>query len=517
MSGFTFDELEDLDEGANDKPAPSGFDALEDLDASDARFKPWAQPGDAGSKRETSGSDTAGAPQWSGGSTLGDAAYSAAGGVFKGVGVNPRQAFGDEVGGRLQIANERSPVAAPIGNFIGEAAIQTAAAPARLAQAPVAMGALSGLLSGVGNSEGGAAEKARAGLGGAAAGAWLGKYTGEATGALSGLLERKVPQWADEQVSHGLMNRGATADDLARMDKTGGRQMFYDESNRLGIKGKPADVAPRAQQVVQDAEAKRAAIEASAPPIDPNALAARVRGANPYPGVDNLDAAAAKAASQAQRQAPNFDAVDTQRAYWGDKTNFASGTPEQSLQKGVHGAINSEMEDALSLASPGQGEAWRQAGRDEHVGIEMGNVATAAKDRARAQPIRPSDWLTFGALPMANKQRHAIAETGYGALKNLGQGGQQLGNLLEGAPAAMGGDIGGAYSADQSQQYTQTLTESALTSLQAGGQELGPWRDDIAQAASSPSPGALGVLLTRLAMTDSDFRQKLLPLLRGQR
>lgn len=487
-------------------------------------FQPWQQPGDAGSPTITSGSERSRYvnPERQGfgdrvSDTMSDTLQGAASGTFAGLGVNASD-FSPAVAARQQLAQDRSPLAAGGGKLVGEAAIQTAAAPAALARAPAAAGALSGLLSGVGNSSGGFEDRARAGLGGAAAGAFMGHAVSQPTGALSSLLERKGQQYAENQATHGLMNRGAEAGDLARLDKLGGRQQFYDDANRLGIKGKPQSAAPAARQVAENAEAQRAAIEArnADVQVDPRAAAAAVRGANPYPGVARMDRAAQRAAQGVQQAGPSLGAMDTQRAYYGNASNFASGSPNQVLGQRVHGAINGEIEDAFNLANPGDGSAWRQAGRDERTGIELGGIAQRGADRAAAAPITGGDVWTGGLTRLLNNNRHGIAEAGYGAAANVAQGGAKLGSLLQGAPAAFAGDVGGQYSAENS--APPKLDQAALDMLSGSSQgaELGQWRDQIAAAAGSPSPGAVKDTITRLTMSDPEFRTKILPLLRQQ-
>lgn len=456
--------------------------------------------------------------------TAKDAVTGLAEGAYRGVGIDPAQLFGDRAAMQMQAAHSASPTASRIGEFGGEAGIQTLGGRALspllkgAKVAPAAAGALSGLLSGVGNSSGSATDRARAGLGGAAAGAVLAPVIGGATGKLSSLLENKAPQLAENQATHGLMNRGAQPSDLARLDELGGRQQFYDDANRLGIKGKPAEAAPVARQVANDAEATRAAIEArnAGVQVDPNAAAAAVRGANPYPGVQRMDRAADRAANQVQQAGPGLGAMDTQRAYYGNSQNFASGTPNAQLGKGIHGAINNEMEDAMNLANPGDGSAWRQAGRDERTGIELGGFAQKAADTQRAAPWTPGEVATGGLSRLINNNRHAIAETGYGAAAGMANGGAKLGSLLQGAPAAFSGDVGGKYSSENSKPLR--VDQAALDLLGGGskGAELGQWRDQIAQAAGSPDTGAVQATITRLTMSDPEFRIKILPLLRQQ-
>lgn len=454
---------------------------------------------------------------------MNDGGLAAAGGVLKGVGINPQRTLGPGVRDALEVANERSPNAAPIGNLVGEAGIQTLATHG-MGASPIAQGAVSGALSGLGNADTDDwAEKINAMKGGAVIGGLTGGLAGSATGGVANKLEQKAPQWADEQASYGLQRMGADPSDLKYLDDSGGRQMFYDEGKRLGINGSPQRAAPAAQGVVRDAEALRAGIETGNPQIDPQAIGARIRGANPYPGVDQFDSVLDKAAGQVERAAPDFGAVDTQRAYFGKKGNFPKDTPEARLRQNIHGAINDEMEGALNGQNAlgqqlpdGPGSQWRQAGRDERVGIELGDIATAGKDRARAKPPGwdAGDIATLGAKRVYGANRDAIKENAYGALRNVAKASDFVSEWGSGAPAAAAGAMSGELTGGSA-----SVADTALDALAAGGRELGDYRDQFAEAASSPDQGAVSNLITRLTMSDPKFRQTTLSRLRqlGQR
>lgn len=541
---------------------------LEEIDAEreaerrrveDAGFRPWTQPGDAGSSTKTSGSDSAGKAVWSGHSTAGDAAIGAAGGVMTGLGLNPREMLGDAVGGRVQMAHENSPWAAGAGQVVGEAVPQ-----ALLGLGPF----VGGVLSGVGNTEGTSEDKLRGGI----AGGIIGKVGSATVGKLTSLLRRKGAEYLEQRATRGLMKRGASPENLANIDAEGGRIPFYNSVRRLGIDGKPLEAARTAERVANEKEVERAVLEArhAGVRLDPYATAGAVRTANPYPGVARMNRAANRAADDVMSQAPlgptglpipgprgglPLKAADVQRSYYGSGTNFASGSPNQVMGKRVHGALNREMEYAMNQAKPGEGTLWRQAGRDENVAITMRDAARAAADRARAAPRRVSDWGTAGILPLINANRHAVAEKVYGGLQrgaNIGEGSLAVLNAAR-APQVVGGHVGAAAApalgtpeaqrlpgyvtgpagmlrGDVSAPAIQHLTENmpgaenlvgldqaALGLLQSPSQgaELGRFRSQLAAAAGSSEPGAMKQAILRLVMTDPEFRANALPLLRG--
>lgn len=474
-----------------------------------------------------------------------NAALAASEGVLNGLGMRPEMVGGEQAALRAQSAHLENPKTAAVAHYAGEVGGQMLAAPAKLLRSPTAMGAVSGFLSGVGNTAGSAWEKAKAGFGGAAGGAWGGGMLGGGSGKMAALLEKKGPQWAEDQATHGMMRGGATPADLAEADARGGRVAEYRARQRLGIAGDPRHAQELAREALGGAQAVRENVVAQNPgvQIDPQAMAAGVRGANPYPGVARFDKAADRAAqeiaSAGQRIPSNVESpnpaldrhagyglspaqLDVQRAYRGDGTNFASGTPSAKLGKGIHTAINNEVEDAYNLAQPGTahqpggGTQYRQAGSDMNTAIEAEQQATRAKDQATAKDWSLADMASGGSLRVLNANRHGISERGYGAASDIAGG---LSPLLRGgqmAGGAFGGDIAGGAASDATRSEARQLTEQALTDLQAGGNTLGKYKKQIAEAAGSPAPGALGALLTRLTMTDADFRMNVLPQLRGR-
>jgi len=98
------------------------------------------------------------------------------------------------------------------------------------------------------------------------------------------------------------------------------------------------------------------------------------------------------------------------------------------------------------------------------------------------------------------------------------------------ASGAMGGvgqqpddsDMTSRFINDQSPQSSLeqgrgfALTEAALDAMRNDPQALGPYLQQIAQAAGSREPDAVSALITRLSRTDPNFRTQVLPALRAR-
>lgn len=476
---------------------------------SDEGFSHWEKPGDAGSSLETSGSDTAGKPQWG---TVndpnaswkdvalegaGDAAYSAAHGVFTGLGFNPSE-VAPGIAARQLLGQERSPYSSAAGGFAGEVASQVATG-----VGPVVGGALSG----IGNTEGSLEQKAVGGLAGGA----MGHIAGAATGKLSQALGLGADAAEREAMNRGLTQSGATAADLRRLDELGGRQYFAEGANRLGLTGRPGKVLTKAERLAQDLEAQRAGLVGDAPPdVDANALYSSVAGSSQrYPGITPIRNATERMAGDVDNianssgNAAPWDAVNGQRKYYGDKTNFASGTPEANVRKDVYRAYNDEMGDALSLKNPGAGDKWRQAGMDEQIAMEMGDIASGGVDRARNR-----DFSFTGAAA------RGIGDLVGGPLPKQAQAGLQRG-AAAGLPPLVGptsGQFAEKMVPQRSQpENSEDTVEAALTLLQTNPKELGGFSSKIAEAAASPERNTVRALIQKLIMTDETFRTQILP------
>ena len=75
--------------------------------------------------------------------------------------------------------------------------------------------------------------------------------------------------------------------------------------------------------------------------------------------------------------------------------------------------------------------------------------------------------------------------------------------------------------ADAPQQSTASgrgnlLPSAALDAVHAGGDELGKWKSQFFEAASSPDQGAVSALITKLSESDPEFRASVLPRLRAK-
>lgn len=439
--------------------------------------------------------------------TFGDKALDVAGafsnGVFQGVGVNPAEVadavagrqYGDRLRMQLQAGSQATPYGTGIADFAGETTSQMLSG-----LGPVA----GGVLSGVGNTEGDLQDKAVGGT----VGGTLGKVGGMLTGKLSSLLGSGAEAAEREALRRGLIQSGAQRADLDRLDDLGGREYFAEGAQRLGLTGRPARVEGRAGKAIDRIEAERAGLVGQqGPELDPNALQRSIVGVGDrYPGIEPAQSAVDAAGRYAGNITPRnpasgipWDDVNLQRKYWGDKTNFTSGTPESQVRQGVYGAYNDEMGDALSLRDPGAGDAWRQLGRDEQVAIEMQKIAGGALDRAGQR-----DFSFTGA-----------AARGLGGLIN-GPGPARLSALTQRAGAGLM-DIAptGVAAGYAGSEIAESTTDAALNALQNNPQALGPYAGQIAESAGSPEPGAVNALITKLIQTDPEFRTQILPRLRG--
>lgn len=549
MSGFAFEDLEDLDEGANDKPSFVGFDALEDLDAAptpDDGFKPWAAPGDAGSPTQTSatpaewsrprydpfrtGSDTAGAQMRE---AAADGSYQAAGGALSGLGVNPGQALGAGVERRLATAADRSPTASGLGKFGGELGIQLAAAPAKLGA--LASGTLGGGLSAIGNTAGGLEDKAKAGVQGAATG--LGTAAG--LGVLlkgAGRLAEPLQRSSNRQY---LRQGGANTADLNKFDREipGGAQQVAETGRAEGIGSSwfagPSRYQTDAAKAVERAELGREALSAGAPNIDPQALGAAVErgGAGHLPNTPLGSAGGIRAAVQSEADAARslgtpqqgvpWGEADKFRKHIGDKTAFSNNpNVNDKARMGMYGGVNDEMGEALSLQNPGAGEQWRQLGRTERDAIGLQGMGARGENRGGDMGLIDTGLavagtvaggpLTGGLSALGGRavraNANAMAKNVTGGLSSLAQGAGAAAPYAQQAGAAMAGEA----VAPKLDQVVLDLLHSP-----SQGSELGQYRAKFAAAMGQRGQGNVQQLLSELIQTDANFRTQILPLLRG--
>lgn len=289
----------------------------------------------------------------------------------------------------------------------------------------------------------------------AATGAAVGAVAAPVLSETAGAVARPVLKWAgDKAVRAGkiandlrLRSYGATKGDLDRLaKKSGGTARYAQGGERLGI-GKGGmlptpvgDIADEAASVQMAAQARKDAIADelanSSATVNPRQLARNIKGLKSeyaqggsasQPLRDELDKIAAEElrmdrsyrldteidpAKPLQRGAggrfektppiplrvdverhPPFSVMDKERRAWGNATNFSSDTPRQALRKDVYGQLNETMADAADQTIPGSGQAWRGANEDEHVALEIAEMAAKrARGEAANRLISPSDY-----------------------------------------------------------------------------------------------------------------------------
>lgn len=494
-------------------------------------FKPWTQPGDAGSPTvtdQTAPSDQFQRPalggseaaQQAGLDGLNDAAHAAAGGVYSSIGVNPGQAFGQNVNARLAAGNARSPMPSMVGKLGGEALMQGMALPARLGA--VASGAVSGGLSAIGDTAGGAWDKTKAGVQGLIQGGSLagllhgaGKFVGAAEDPLARSANRSY-----------LRQGGGTTGDLNAFDKNipGGAQglaeRMQDQNVGNGFMAGPGSYQNDAQKLIDTADTGRTALAQGAPQIDRAALTSAVTDAGNQ-GVPNTAqglpgriranvATEAGAMSSLNPGQPgvSFGEANNYRKLLGDKTNWANdpNANDAAFQR-MHGALNGEMSDALTLQNPGAGEQWRNFGRNERDAIAMQQMAARGENRGGGGITVPSAASGVAGLLRSNSNAIAknVANAGAGFAANTG------------AAAPVAAAIGGTYGGEKAAGADPVQSAMNYIYSPSQGAELGPYKALFMQAAGSGDKDAMKALVQRLTMTDTDFRTNVLPLLGGQR
>lgn len=436
-----------------------------------------------------------------------DAAGAWANSALQGMGINPSETL-DAIGGKepgdrlrlqLQTGRSASPYATGAADIAGS--VTTGVPLGMLGVGPAAQG----FLGGFGATEGDLGEKVRGGTFGAIAG----KVGDEALKGASGVLNDAAERYGRELGERELVRSGATKADLDRLDKLGGRQVYAEGQERLGLTGSPKRTLKKSEKLISDLEDTRAELGAAAPNVDARTLSAQLLGtANKHPGITPMENAAANMSgyvdniSNPQGQAL-WDDVNGQRKYYGKKTNFTSGTPESELRQDAYTAYNDQMGNALDRVDPGSGQAWRQAGRDENVAIEMGDISRGAVDRARTQ-----DWSPIRAMRQAAGR--AIEHPGIArGARNFAENSADLADALQLGTGAAGGRFGAE--TEERVQNSEETTEAALTLLQSNPRALGKYAYELSEAAASPSRNAVTAAITKLTMTDENFRTNILP------
>lgn len=493
-------------------------------------FQPWHQPGDAGSPTvtdQTAPSDQFQRPalggseaaQQAGFDALKDGAYAAAGGAYSSLGVNPGQAFGQGVNARLAAGNARSPTAAPVGKLLGEAGMQAAALPARLGA--VASGAVSGGLSAIGDTAGGAWDKTKAGVQGLMQGGSLagllhgaGKFIGSAEDPLARSANRSY-----------LRQGGGTTGDLNAFDKTipGGAQglaeRMQDQNVGNGFMAGPGSYQNDAQKLINTADTGRDVLAQGAPQIDRAALTSAVTDAGNQglpnttqglPGRIRANVATEAGAMNSLNPGQpgvSFGEANNYRKLLGDKTNWANdpNANDAAFQR-MHGALNGEMSDALTLQNPGAGDQWRNFGRNERDAIAMQQMAARGENRGGSGITIPSAASGVAGVLRSNSNAIAknVANAGAGVAANTG------------AAAPVAAALGGTYGGEKAAGADPVQSAMNYIYSPSQGAELGPYKAMFMQAAGSPDKDAMKALVQRLTLTDTDFRTKVLPLLGGK-
>lgn len=552
-----------------EEPLPEVGVTLEGLDAERAAkqaqgfgFAPWEKPGDAGSPTltqavpeeerftpigYTTGDDTRMRQH---GETLTDAGYSAAGGVLGGIGINPKD-LSPGIANRLEVAETRTPTGSMLGRMGGELAIQTAAAPAKLlAAGPVAMGAVSGGLSGAGGTQGDLLERIQGTAKGAGLGALLGKAfsgSGHAMQSLEDPLERV----GNRQY---LRQGGATTGDLNAFDQgmPGGAQGLAERSRAQGIGdgflSGPQGYQNDAQKIIGSADAERSLLSQGAGPLDPMAVPASMERAG-YQGVPNttiglpskiraaVDAEAggmrqlgspqklsfspSGGVSQVPAQGIPFEDANNYRKILGNKTNWTNepGDIDAAMQR-VHGALNDEMADGLSLANPGSGDRWRQLGRNERDAIGIQNMGARAENRGGGMGVTDAVLMAGGmatgqpavaaAAPVAGRAMRAMVPA---AAKNAAFAGAGMARAAgDFADSGLSNTLGGVLASESTRG--PDLDQIALDVVHAQGPELGRFTNQFAQAAGAEGTDNVKNLISKLIQTEPDFRMQVLPALR---
>lgn len=490
------------------------------------QFRPWTQPGEAGSPtfaEPTAPSDQFQRPalggseaaQQAGFDALKDGAYAAAGGAYSGLGVNPGQTFGQGVNARLAAGRSRSPGATAVGQVVGEAV------PQQLLfgeLGPIASGAVSGGLSAIGNTEGGAWDKTKAGVQGLLQGGSLagllhgaGKFVGAAEDPLARSANRSY-----------LRQGGGTTGDLNAFDKNipGGAQglaeRMQDQNVGNGFMAGPGSYQNDAQKLIDTADTGRTALAQGAPQIDRAALTSAVTDAGNQglpnttqglPGRIRANVATEAGAMNSLNPGQpgvSFGEANNYRKLLGDKTNWANdpNANDAAFQR-MHGALNGEMSDALTLQNPGAGEQWRNFGRNERDAIAMQQMAARGENRGGGGITVPSAASGVAGLLRSNSNAIAknVANAGAGFAANTG------------AAAPVAAAIGGTYGGEKAAGADPVQSAMNYIYSPSQGAELGPYKALFMQAAGSGDKDAMKALVQRLTMTDTDFRTNVLPLL----
>lgn len=145
-------------------------------------------------------------------------------------------------------------------------------------------------------------------------------------------------------------------------------------------------------------------------------------------------------------------------------------------------------------------------------------IEDMARNRAAGNQAAPTGAGLWGTL--TQPATRVVKDFGPDLAANVTQLGADaaggLGNFTRNlaAPAARG--LGALAGSPLTQAAAGgNVTDAALGALQSNPQLLGQYKNQFAEAAGSPAPGAVSALITRLIQTDPEFRTRVLPQLRA--
>lgn len=217
--------------------------------------------------------------------------------------------------------------------------------------------------------------------------------------------------------------------------------------------------------------------------------------------------------------------LNTQKSAYYDRGYKQSGMSDETAQLGAtaNREAGSEARDqllaALDYAPEGVKPRYEQAaktyGEAATIGDMTRNRAAANKAPTQGQGffgtmMSPATKLAkdYGPDLAANVSR--LGERAAGGVERMTGAAAPYGRAAGGAAFQPGAQLAGQLSSG-SDEVPQGAAEAALIDLHTGGQALGQYQAEFAKAASSPDKGAVSTLITRLTMTDPQFRANVLP------
>jgi hypothetical protein len=232
---------------------------------------------------------------------------------------------------------------------------------------------------------------------------------------------------------------------------------------------------------------------------------------------------------------PFAEALQNRQAY-DDAVNYSKlgGSSEDAINEEVSrraaNGLRGGLVESLENTSPELAPRWEQIQENLHNSSAiMGAGQSRGIRELGNQPLSLPSLIGAAGGGIPGMAAAAAVKTGGRAgLANLGRGGSAALDTLGAAGQAVGGQAplaGGvaarAAAGSMSQELQQStgegrgnlLTQAALNSLYSGGQDLGPYSSQFAEAAASKDSNAVANLITRLTMSDPQFRVSVLPAL----